>query len=60
MMFYIKNHEAYFLEEGKIRSCLDVEDHNLIINEVIDGASGEINEVYDKLFHMDYEQRSNA
>lgn len=59
-MFYIKNHEAYFLEKGKIRSCLDAEDHNLIINEVIDGASTEINEVYDKLFHMDYEQRSNT
>lgn len=58
--FYIKDHEAYFLENGKIQSCTDADDYNLIINEVIDGASSEINEVYDKLFNMDYEQRSNA
>lgn len=59
-MFYVKNHEAYFLEEGKIKSCTDEDDHGLIINEVIDGASSEINKLYDQLFDVDYRQRSNT
>ena len=59
-IFYVRNHAAYFLEEGKIKSCTDVDDHGLIINEVIDGASSEINEMYDQLFDVDYRQRSNT
>lgn len=59
-MFYVKNHEAYFLEDGKIKSCTDADDHGLIINEVIDGASAEINKLYDQLFDIDYKQRSNT
>ncbi len=53
-LFYIRNHEAYFLENGEIKSCLDLDDNTLIINEVIDGASSEINELYDRLFNIEY------
>lgn len=51
----IGDHNAYFLENGRIESCLEpVEEGALIINEVIDGASAEINDIYDKLFDLEY------
>ena len=40
--------DAYFVENGEITSCIDKET-NLIQNEVIDGASQEINDTLDKL-----------
>lgn len=59
-IFYIKNHEAYFLENGGIQSCLDLDDNALIVNEVIDGASSDINELYDRLFDIEYRRGNNA
>lgn len=59
-IFYIKNHEAYFLENGVIQSCLDLDDNALIVNEVIDGASSDINELYDRLFDIEYRRGNNA
>lgn len=57
--FYIKNQDAYFLENGSIQSCKEAEeDGGLIINEVIDGASAEINELYDRLFDIGYGQEA--
>lgn len=54
-IFYIKDKKAYFLESGMIQSCLEPEtEGGMIINEVIDGASSEINELYDKLFDIEY------
>lgn len=54
-IFLVKNQKAYFLENGAIRSCLESEEEGgLIINEVIDGASSEINELYDRLFDIGY------
>lgn len=56
-IFHITKEEAYFLENGTIQSCKEAEaDGGLIINEVIDGASSEINEVYDRLFDIGYGQ----
>lgn len=56
--FQIKEHNAYFLEHGEIQSCLDSEEEGgLIINEVIDGASSEINELYDQLFDIYYRRK---
>lgn len=42
---------AYFVEQGMIQSCLDKEDE-VINNEVIDGASDEINMDYDKMVFL--------
>ena len=39
---------AIFVQNGKIKSCLDKE-FKSIENEVIDGASEQINEDYDKM-----------
>ena len=39
---------AYYVENGKIRSCLD-EEFEAIDNAVIDGASDEINMDYEKM-----------
>ncbi len=56
-IFHIKNQDAYFLEDGRIQSCKEEdEEGGLIINEVIDGASFEINTLYDKLFEIGYIQ----
>jgi len=49
--FWIKNHNAFFVEFGKVKSCLEGND-GLIMNEVIDGASTEINQIYDALFEL--------
>lgn len=48
----IDNHNAYFVENGTIRSCIENTSEKLIENEVIDGASEIINELYDKLFEL--------
>lgn len=40
--------EAFFVEQGEIQSCIDKE-AMLIKNEVIDGASSDINGMFDKL-----------
>ena len=39
---------AYYVEKGSIISCMD-EDFEAINNEIIDGASEEINNDYDKM-----------
>lgn len=53
--FHIKKCNAYFLKNGQMQTCTEPEqDGGLIINEVIDGASSEINELYDKLFAVEY------
>ena len=57
--FHIKNHSAYFLEDGKMESCVEEESEGgLIVNEVIDGASSDINNLYDRLFDIEYGQES--
>lgn len=53
--FYVSDCNAYFLEQGGIQSCIESEDEGgLIINEVIDGASADINTLYDRLFDIEY------
>lgn len=46
----IKNYCAYYVDNGKITSCLEDSPEKLIKNEVIDGVSQEINRLYDDLF----------
>ncbi len=54
-LFYVKDCNAYFLENGGIQSCIEPEEEGgLIINEVIDGASSDINTLYDRLFDIEY------
>ncbi len=48
--FHIKNHNAYYVQDGKITSCLEDSEEKLICNEIIDGASETINNTYDTLF----------
>lgn len=48
----IKKHSAYQVENGTIHSCIEETPEKLIMNEVIDGASQEINELYDRLFDI--------
>ena len=43
---------AYYVSDGTIDPCLEDMDGQLIDNTVIDGASIEINEDYDKLFDL--------
>lgn len=58
-IFHVKEYNAYFLENGKVTSCVeDEEEGGLIINEVIDGASSDINYVYDRLFAIEYGQET--
>ncbi|MGN1120201.1 MAG: AAA family ATPase, partial [Oscillospiraceae bacterium] len=52
----IKEHNAYFVDNGTIQSCLEDSPEKLIMNEVIDGASSEINQLYDKLFDISNEE----
>lgn len=49
---FISSYSSYQVENGTIRSCKEDTPEKLIINEVIDGASSVINEVYDKLFDL--------
>ncbi|MBQ7950984.1 MAG: AAA family ATPase [Clostridia bacterium] len=48
---FIDSCGAYFLENHSLTPCLD-DESNLIKNEVIDEASQEINELFDKLLEM--------
>lgn len=48
---HIKLCNAYFVKDGVAEDCIDKDDL-LIINEVIDGASKEINDDYDDLFNL--------
>lgn len=51
----IRYNVAYKVENGTIESCIEDTPEKLIINEVIDGASGDINALYDKLFDIDHD-----
>lgn len=42
---------AYYIESGKVQKCVD-EEFQTIKNEVIDGASEEINSDYDKMIEL--------
>lgn len=53
----IKNHNAFFVEGGVINQCVEDSSEKLIKNEVIDGASDEINNDYDQLFEMAMEAK---
>lgn len=55
-IYHVHDHNAYFLENGVLKSCIEENDSRLIINEVIDGASTDINELYDRLFEIEYIQ----
>lgn len=50
---WISKCAAYFVKYGKISSCLD--EDNLVLNEVIDGASEDINRKYDMLLKIEKE-----
>lgn len=56
--YHVKNdYNAYYLQDGRMRSCIEDEaEGGLIVNEVIDGASVEINELYEKLFDLEYQR----
>lgn len=49
---FINEHNAYFVDNGMIQSCIEDTPERLIINEVIDGASSDINQLYDELFDI--------
>ena len=49
--YQIASCDAYFVKNGKIECCFDVE-YNLIKNEVIDGASEDINKIFDQLIEL--------
>ena len=53
--FFIHSCNAYFVKDGTTEICIDTDD-SLIINEVIDGASQDINNDYDALFDIIYEE----
>ncbi len=48
----ISGHNAYYVADGEIHSCIEDTPERLIRNEVIDGASSEINQLYDALFDI--------
>lgn len=50
----IKYNIAYKVENGTIESCIEDTPEKLIINEVIDGASNDINILYDRLFDINH------
>lgn len=49
---FISQHNAYFVDNGQIQACIEDTPERLIINEVIDNASSDINQLYDKLFDI--------
>lgn len=51
----IKYNIAYKVENGTIENCIEDTPEKLIINEVIDGASDDINALYDNLFDIDHD-----
>ena len=50
---------AYYVETGTIKSCLD-EEFQAINNEIIDGASDEINDDYDKMVELRCDSRTEG
>ena len=51
-MCHIQELSAYYVDMGKIESCVEDSPEKLIINEIIDGASETINRDYDMLFDI--------
>lgn len=51
--FRIKNCTAYKVQNGQLESCIEDTPERLIINEVIDGASIDINNLYNSLFDIE-------
>ena len=51
--YYVDKYNAFFVSNGKIKPCVENTDEKLIMNEVIDGASSDINNVYDRLFDLE-------
>lgn len=49
---FINEHNAYFVDNGMIQSCIEDSPERLIKNEIIDGASSDINQLYDELFDI--------
>lgn len=47
--------DAWFVQNGEVETCKD-EEMKSIENEVIDGASAEINEEYDRLLELRYDK----
>lgn len=50
--YWIHQCSAYQTASGEIHSCLEEGEEHLISNAVIDGASADINELFDKLFDI--------
>lgn len=52
---WIKYNEfaAYYMNQGKVNRCMDDDIHQ-VQNEIIDGASEQINEDYDKMLQLKY------
>jgi predicted ATP-dependent endonuclease of OLD family len=50
--FWIHQCAAYQVARGEIYTCIEDEEEHLISNSVIDGASEDINELFDKLFDI--------
>ncbi|MGN0485479.1 MAG: AAA family ATPase [Lachnospiraceae bacterium] len=50
-----KKMSAYYVEQGNMRPCID-EEFESINNEIIDGASDEINTDYDKMVELRYSE----
>ena len=54
-----KKMSAYYVEEGNIQSCVD-EEFEAINNDVIDGASDEINNDYEEMADLYYASRAEV
>lgn len=54
-----KKMSAYYVEEGSIQSCVD-EEFGAINNDVIDGASDEINNDYEEMADLYYASRAEV
>ena len=60
-LYWVKEPKAWFLAGGEMKSCMEPEQEGgLIVNEVIDGASAEINALYDRLFDMEYRREESV
>ncbi len=51
--YWVRSCSAYQVTNHEITSCLEEGDEHLIANSVIDGASTDINRLFDKLFELD-------
>jgi len=47
---------AYYVKDGRIESCLEKTEEELIDNTIIDGASVTINDDYDKLYYLSVDE----